>query len=233
MISILVALTLTLALSACGWWGSAGDPNVAATNEPTSETMKPDKTPEPTKTPTTTLKESDAFSYVVLPDGKRCEISKCKTEAKAITIPDEIDGYPVVGIGGYSFDGCVAEEIYLPDSLEYVSSFAFYQCENLRSIDFGNSAKRIGTYVVVYCDALEEIRFPENIESAGSPLIGFCPILNAVYMQGTSFPESVSIANKDDCPEIVIYTMFDSAVEHAAQNDGLKVEIIPAEDFSK
>lgn len=53
----------------------------------------------------------------------------------AVTIPDAIDGYAVVGIGDNAFNGCVEMiSITLPDSITYMGDGVFYGCDNLNSI---------------------------------------------------------------------------------------------------
>ena len=52
-----------------------------------------------------------------------------------VTIPETIDGYPVLFIGDYAFGNSKFKSITLPSKLEQIGSSAFYECEKLKSIE--------------------------------------------------------------------------------------------------
>jgi len=64
--------------------------------------------------------------------GTYCEITGYVGDTTNLTIPSEIDGLPVEGIGAAAF--CYDENLYsieIPESLKYISQNAFYDCYNL------------------------------------------------------------------------------------------------------
>lgn len=171
------------------------------------------------------------FSYVIREDGKSIEITACEVEEKIIEVPAEIDGFPVRSIGTYAFYGCEAEEICLPDSLEYVAGHAFVGCPNLISIDFGRGVMATGEYVCAYCDKLETLRFYDGFEFLGNPMLGPCPALEALYLPASTLNETASIGSVTDCPKLVVYTPANTISEKIALTDGFPVENLPMEDF--
>lgn len=48
------------------------------------------------------------------------------TEEKRLVIPSQIDGCKVTAIDDYAFENLTAEEIVLPDTVEYIGSLAFF-----------------------------------------------------------------------------------------------------------
>lgn len=67
------------------------------------------------------------------------------------------------------------KSVKLPDSMKKIGSYAFCQCKNLKSIDFGNGIKEIGKaqandndeYVFSECQNLKHVVFSEQIETIG------------------------------------------------------------------
>lgn len=67
------------------------------------------------------------------------------------------------------------KSVKLPASMKKIGSYAFCQCKNLKSIDFGNGIKEIGKaqandndeYVFSECQNLKHVVFSEQIETIG------------------------------------------------------------------
>lgn len=77
--------------------------------------------------------------------------------SKSIVIPDEIDGVPVKQIGDFAFfdyfriftvtfSRSKLEEIVLPNQLELIDSYAFYQTKNLKEINLPSTLKEVKNY---------------------------------------------------------------------------------------
>jgi len=83
------------------------------------------------------------FAYELTADGKGVKITRYTGNNTNIIVPDKIEGYPVVEIGNYVFQGEVnkevrpaytAEYIYLPDSVTKIGDGIFDTTPNLREV---------------------------------------------------------------------------------------------------
>lgn len=86
-----------------------------------------------------------AFNYVS--DGGQITVTGLTDEGKAtyfeIVIPSEIDGLPVTSVGNRAFAATGSGKTFrLPDSVETIGDYAFYNCTNLCVIM--NGVKKIG-----------------------------------------------------------------------------------------
>ena len=72
-------------------------------------------------------------------------VSGCDTEATgAIVIPEEHAGLPVKSIGVSAFKDCKnITSVYIPDTVEYIRNYAFYNCTSLKAIQLPSSIKQI------------------------------------------------------------------------------------------
>ena len=81
-----------------------------------------------------------------------------------LTIPSEIDGKKVVGIGDGAFENCTAfTSVTIPDSVTWIGNYAFSNCTSLTSITIPNSVTSIGyrafcgcTPLTIYCETESE-----------------------------------------------------------------------------
>lgn len=99
-----------------------------------------------------------------------------------VTVPDFIEGKPVTEIGAYCFaaqcrlpgdyritrtEGMAEElrelsgdypvKIYLPDSIEKIGNFAFYNCVSLTGLNLGNRMETLGGDAFMNCRRLHRI----------------------------------------------------------------------------
>ena len=75
-----------------------------------------------------------------------------------VVIPVEVNGYTVVGIGGWSFYGCSGlTSITIPNSVTSIGSPAFSFCSGLTSITIPNSVTSIGEGAFSDCSGLTSI----------------------------------------------------------------------------
>ena len=62
-------------------------------------------------------------------------------EVTSVAIPAEYNGYPVREINRFSFSDCqYLREVVIPDSVDRISEWAFYNCPELRSIRLPKNA---------------------------------------------------------------------------------------------
>lgn len=100
-------------------------------------------------------------------------------QEKNAVIPDtvQIDGkiYTIVGIGPGAFrNNETAEEIIMPDTVEYIGDNAFDGCSKLRKADLPDGITYIGMAAFQCCYALEEIAIPDSVRYIGNFAYNHC-----------------------------------------------------------
>lgn len=106
----------------------------------------------------------------VHPQGSFYSIPK-DTQGK-VTIPEEINGYTIVGIADEAFGGIWGgckdiTNVLIPQTVEYIGNKAFYNCKGLTSINIPNSVKSIGNECFWSCENLSSITIPESLINIG------------------------------------------------------------------
>lgn len=89
-------------------------------------------------------KDNAELLYYNISEGKLW-ITGCDQSASGkLTIPSEIDGYPVNYIDEYAFYNCTnLTSIIIPDSVTHIHSGAFKNCTALTNITIGNGVTTI------------------------------------------------------------------------------------------
>lgn len=96
------------------------------------------------------------YTYVVLEDGT-AEIAKYSGDAAEVSIPAELDGYPVTGIGEMAFDRLDnLRVIHIPEGIIRIGDKAFYGCD-LTSVTIPDSVAYVGVNPFMYCTGLRDI----------------------------------------------------------------------------
>ena len=85
-------------------------------------------------------------------------------ESTSLTIPAEIDGMPVTGIGKGAFYQSELKSITLPDSLKEIGEDAFRGCTKLTSVILPDSIGIIGECAFMHCYHLNSVRLPESVK---------------------------------------------------------------------
>lgn len=112
-----------------------------------------------------------------------------------VVIPDELDGHPVSEIGAYCFSdterlpdtpvqetfivadgtdsmqfqpisGSNLEFLEMPDSVEAIHDFSFYNCKKLQRLQVGQKTRKIGSDVFMNCQCLQTIEIRCGVEEA-------------------------------------------------------------------
>ena len=114
-------------------------------------------------------------------------VLKLITGGDRIVIPETIEGYPVVEIGGGDrvING-TPTEIVLPRTVRKIGANAFFDCRRLVTINFPSGLKEIGNNAFQYCRNLVSIDLPEGLEIIGSSAFDNCEKLNSI-----KFPSSL------------------------------------------
>lgn len=87
-------------------------------------------------------------------------ITGYRGECALLTVPQTLDGYPVIAIGERAFEGATFSAVILQEGVSSIGWFAFYGCENLINVTLPESVSSIGYAVfdgcgdlTVYCNA--------------------------------------------------------------------------------
>ena len=92
-----------------------------------------------------------------------------------IIIPEQIDGKKVVELSANLFcDRQELKTVIIPEGVEVIGDYVFYNCPNLKTVILPESLKEIGQAVFNGCTALEEITIPENVSKIGKNVFAGC-----------------------------------------------------------
>ncbi len=85
-----------------------------------------------------------------------------------ITIPSEIEGYPVTSIAEKAFyANQIIVNVTIPDSVTSIAKNAFSRCPSLESVTVGNGVESIGNYAFYECESLKDITLGNSLTSIG------------------------------------------------------------------
>ena len=99
-----------------------------------------------------------------------------------------IFGDEVIKIPAYAFNpygGSYApklNDITVPDSVEYIGAYAFYQCANTKLLDMGNSVKEIGEYAFYNCNSMEITNWSSTLEIIGNRAFYDCASMTCIIL---------------------------------------------------
>ena len=193
-----------------------------------------------TSTVRTAIVDGYKYEYKVNADGATATITDFRgpvdpAETPApydIHIPSELGGYPVTGLGTYSFSGYLDASPYLHNS---------YQIgRNIRSVDIPQGVTSIGNHAFEECFALEEVTIPQSVTSIGLIAFGGCCKLttlslgeNVETIGGGAFFRCSSLSNITIPKKVKViesgYSGTPSFYRTFAYCSGLKYIILPAE----
>ena len=116
--------------------------------------------------------DSSGNTYTVfeysLDSEKKATITKYNGNVAALDIPDTIDGYKVVTIGGGVFrNRTELRTVTIPDSVMKIEGYAFGECSNLSSIKLPKYITEIGNDAFYNCDELTSIEIPKSLTKGG------------------------------------------------------------------
>ena len=162
--------------------------------------------------------EVKIFEYTVDGDGN-ATITKYSGNVSALTIPDDVDGYPVVAIGANAFSGNgYLQSVVIPDGVNSIGEGAFLACSKLSQVALSPKLKVLGGYAFGDCDSLTSITIPKSLEKT----------TQAYYLQYIyNYQWGVFIA----CDNLKNITFEEGATKIAnglfANNDSIEKVVIP------
>ena len=105
-----------------------------------------------TQSPASGEEESVKFRYRVEAGG--AVITGYEGNAALLTIPDTLDGHPVISIGERAFEGASITAVVIPEGVQDIGWFGFYNCQKLVNVTVPKSVGSIGYAVFDGCGAL-------------------------------------------------------------------------------
>ena len=141
------------------------------------------------------------WSY--LTDGANAVVTGFAGTNEVVTIPDMVNGLPVVGIGTNAFAGSSLTSVTIPDSVVSIGDSAFNLCLSLANVVLGNGVTRIGDYAFSGVhgngDPINTITIPDSVTNIGVGAFGLTRLTNAIIgtnvisigdsaFEGTSLP---------------------------------------------
>jgi len=92
-----------------------------------------------------------------------------------LTIPGELDGYTVTGIGHEAFQHCWGlTSVTIPDSVTSIGHEAFFWSE-LTSVNIPDGVTSIGEWAFRGCASLTSIHIPASVTNIGTAAFAGCP----------------------------------------------------------
>ena len=144
------------------------------------------------------------FEYKV--SGNRIKITKYIGKDEVVYIPAEIEGKPVVSVGGFSetnvtrviipdgvkeisftaFLNCKGlTTVEVPDSVTIIRNSAFSRCEKLKSVNIPDGVTEIGDWTFSDCKSLTSINIPNGVTKIGNNAFSSCWGLDSITIPGS------------------------------------------------
>jgi hypothetical protein len=111
-------------------------------------------------------------------------VTRYTGSASSVVVPSELGGYPVVGIGFYSFKETKVASVVIPDGVTWIGDDAFYNCIDLTSVAIPDTVTFVGDYTFFQCSSLQSITIPENVTSIDNGTFRGCSALTSVIIPG-------------------------------------------------
>ncbi|MEA4913550.1 MAG: leucine-rich repeat protein [Christensenella sp.] len=85
-------------------------------------------------------------------------------------------------IEAYTFDDCAIYQIVIPENVEEVGAWAFFECDQLVQVDLPDDLRTIQEYAFSGCTRLLRINFPIGLESIGGGAFFDCSNLKYIFI---------------------------------------------------
>lgn len=146
------------------------------------------------------VKTSGDYSYIVM--NNEAYIVKFSSTAASVTIPSELDGYPVTAIatdqawssiGGAFENNSSMQTVVIPASVKKIDARAFKKCSGLQQVLIGDGVVEIGEYAFDNCDYMQRVQ----IKGTTLRTIGKGAFIGCDALDNFTIPESVTTIGAD------------------------------------
>ena len=228
LLSLLLALTLVLALAACGDDSASRDDDSDETKGGSSinaATKSEDPAPstEPTEAPSkpiTVTYDEATKTLTVSGDGAMNDYvnlaartyDSCAEEATRIVVEE---GCTYIGRSAF-YDFPMVTEVSLPDSLLSIGEYAFERCTSLTEVELPKQLQSIGTLAFENCENLTKVTVHEEIQYISGTTFNGCPVeytmADGIGYLGNSENPYVVAATADERRYQESYTIADTCL---------------------
>jgi hypothetical protein len=111
-------------------------------------------------------------------------VTRYTGSGSSVTVPAELGGYPVVGIGHHSFRDTEVVSVVIPSGVTWIGDDAFYNCLNLTSVTIPDSVAFVGDYAFFHCSSLRSVALPDNVTRIENGTFSGCSALASVVIPG-------------------------------------------------
>lgn len=144
--------------------------------------------------------ETDTYEYEVR-DG-RAVLTRYATGSNAtrVTVPNEVDGYEVIGLEGTFKENQRLEKIEIPEGIEYLGDETFLKCRKLKNIKLPDTLTEIGTHCFERSNIFE-IKIPDSVENIGNSAFSMCENLREINLKNLNI-DVISWEMFDGCSNL-------------------------------
>jgi hypothetical protein len=126
------------------------------------------------------------LKFIYTTDNGSVTVTKC-TGSLAVTIPDIVDGDPVISIGVAAFGNCYeVTSVTIPNSVTCIGDAAFDSCSALTSISIPSNVASIGELTFGFCTSLTNITIPNSVTNIGDLAFSYCTNLTNITFFGNA-----------------------------------------------
>ena len=115
--------------------------------------------------------------------GETVELVQYAGDETAVTVPAQVQGKPVVSLGGNCFQGNTAvQEVVLPEGLKTIGANAFARCARLASVRLPSTLAKIDYAAFAGCIRLKEITIPGGVHRLMNNILENCRSLQKIVL---------------------------------------------------
>ncbi len=130
----------------------------------------------------------------------------------AVTIPAEVDGYPVIAFGNETFQGTpYITSVVIPSGVTSIAASSFSGCTSLTSVTIPSSVTTIGESAFASCIALTSITIPNSVTTIDNFVFSGCEALTSVTIPGSI--STISAGTFNGCTALSDVTIQNGVAE--------------------